>query len=310
MEIGSHGVPGLKAGAGGIVRCRRVPSLRSPVAVLGFGGWGDAAEASSTALTALVDALSAQQFATIDPEDFYDFTQVRPRVYLDSSAVRQLEWPEARFDYRRRQGADNDVVLFRAFEPQLKWGTYTKGILDFFERLGVSSFVTLGSLLADVAHTRPVQLTGFATTEQLRERLQLLGIRASQYQGPTGILGALHDAARRRDLPSASLWAAAPHYIGAATNPTVALALLESLGTFLDWRLDLSALREEAREFQSEVGEIIGRNPQATAYVQQLEQRQDQDDSESTPPMQANEMLMKDLEEFLRRGREKPRGDA
>jgi len=293
-----------------VVRSRRLPSLRAPVAIMAFGGWGDAAEASSTALTALVEELSAQPFATIDPDDYYDFTQVRPRVYLDHSSVRQVEWPEASIAYRRRPKAANDVILFRAFEPHLRWVTYTRGILDFFERMRVSTVFTLGSLLADVPHTRSIQLSGFATTQPLCDRLRLLGVPPSQYEGPTGIVGVIHDAALSRGIPSGSIWAAAPHYISSATNPKVALALLEALGSLMEWPLDLSPLRQEARDFENEVNEIIGRNPQASAYVKQLEDRVDQNVTGDIPPMQSNDMLLQDLEEFLRRGREKPRGDA
>lgn len=294
-----------------VVTYRRLPALRRPIVVMAFGGWGDAAEASSTALSSLVHICDARQFATIDPDEFYDFTHVRPRVYLDRSSVRQLEWPEASISYRRRPSAETDVVMMQAFEPQLRWRTYSQGLFDFFETLQVSGLFTLGSLLADVAHTRPVQLTGFATTRELRNRLQVLGMSASTYEGPTGILGVLHDAARQRDVPSASLWATAPHYIASTTNPKVALALLESLSSLLEWPLDLSQLTEETREFETEVNEIIGRNPQATAYVQQLEVRSDsQAGTEGMQPLQSSESLMQELEEFLRRGREKPRGDA
>lgn len=293
-----------------VVKHRRLPALRSPVAVMAFAGWGDAAEASSTALSSLVDELSARQFAIIDPDLFYDFTQVRPRVYLDESSVRQIEWPDASIAYRRRPKSPNDIVLFRAFEPHLRWNTYVHGILDFFERLQVTTMITLGSLLAEVPHTRSVQTSGFATTPALRDRLRLMEVPLSRYEGPTGIVGVLHDAAHKRDIPSASLWGAAPHYIASATNPKVALALLESLGSLMDWTLDLSVLRQEAREFEHEVNDIIGRNPQALAYVQQLEQKVDRNATDEIPPMQSNEMLMHDLEEFLRRGRGKPRGDA
>jgi predicted ATP-grasp superfamily ATP-dependent carboligase len=294
-----------------VVRCARVPTLKSPIALLSFGGWGDAAQAASTAVTTLNGEWSAQQFATIDPEEFYDFTEVRPRVYLDRSMVREIEWPVATFSYRRRAKADRDVVLFRAFEPQLRWRTYAAGILDFFEKLQVHTMISLGALLADVPHTKSVHLTGFASTEDLQQRLQLAGVAASQYEGPTGIVGVLHDAARRRDIPSASLWAAAPHYIAAAANPKVALALLDTLGSILSWDLDLSTLRQEAKEFQVEVDAIIGRNPEASAYVKRLEERVEEDDGgDSGPPPPASSDLLQDLEEFLRRGREKPRGDA
>lgn len=291
-----------------IVTHRRLPALRAPVAVLAFGGWGDASQASTTALDALVDEWSAQDFASIDPEEFYDFTEVRPRVYLDNSMVRKLEWPLARFSYRRRPKAENDVILFRAFEPQLRWRTYATGIFDFLEKLHVSTVITLGSLLADVPHTRAVHLSGFATGAEMQAKLRLTGIQPSQYEGPTGIVGVLHDAAREREIASASLWAAAPHYIAATTNPKVALALLEAMSKLLDWNLDLSTLKQEAREFQVEVDAIIQRNPEAAAYVQRLEERSS-DGGEPIPPP-STDLLINDLEEFLRRDRDKPRGDA
>jgi proteasome assembly chaperone (PAC2) family protein len=294
-----------------VVKCRRLPSLRTPAAVLAFGGWGDAAEASTTSVSSLVAELSAKEFATIDPEDFYDFTEVRPRVALDEASVRQIEWPEATLSYKKLPKADADIILFQGFEPQLRWKTFTNGLLEFFERLQVSAIYTLGALLADVPHTRTAQLTGFATTAELRERMLVRGIRSSRYEGPTGIVGVLHEASFRRGLPSASLWAAAPHYISSATNPKVALALLEGLTSLMDWSPDLAVAREEARVFEKEVDEILGRNPQAVAYVKQLEERLDRNSPEETPLMPANDMLMHDLEDFLRRGRDnKPRGDA
>lgn len=291
-----------------VVRCRRVPTLRAPIAVLGFGGWGDAAQASTTAVSTLIGEWSAQQFASIDPEDYYDFTEVRPRVYLDDSMVRKLEWPAANFSYRRRPKATNDVVLFQAFEPQLRWRTYADGILDFLEKLHVSAVISLGSLLADVPHTRAVHLTGFATGAEMQAKLRLSGIQPSQYEGPTGIVGVLHDNARVREIPSASLWAAAPHYIAATTNPKVALALLETLKTILGWNLDLSTLRQEAKEFQVDVDSIIERNPDASAYVRRLEERSSDGGEPLAPP--STDILLHDLEDFLRRDRDKPRGDA
>lgn len=283
-----------------VVRCGRLPSLRAPVAVMAFGGWGDAAEASTTAITTLSNEWSAQPFATIESDDFYDFTNVRPRVYLTRDMVREIEWPTGGFSFRRRPKADNDVVLFRAFEPQLRWQRYTSGILDFLERLQVSQMVSLGSLLADVPHTQPVSLSGFATDALLQERLQHAGVSLSRYEGPTGIVGVLHDAAKKRDIPSMSLWAAAPHYIAAATNPRVSVGLLERLASVMDWSLDLSAFRQEASEFDAEVDAVIRANPEATAYVAQLERLAAE--GRSTPsPLPGNDVLIRDLEEFLRR---------
>ena len=279
---------------------------------MSFGGWGDAAEASTTAVAALVREWSAHEFATIDPEEFYDFSEVRPRVYLDNSMVREIEWPVGKFSYKKRAKQPNDAVLFQAPEPQLRWKRYTSGILDFFERLQVSSLVTLGSLLADVPHTLPVQMTGFANNDDLRQRLEQIGIGASRYEGPTGIVGVIHDAARRRDIPSLSLWGAAPHYIAAATNPKVSLALLEAVAKIMDWDLSLDVLREETAEFETEVNSIIRGNPDASAYVRRLEEGASSDiDTGTGPQLPSNDVLIRDLEDFLRRGGdEKSRGDA
>ncbi|HEV3311367.1 MAG TPA: PAC2 family protein [Chloroflexota bacterium] len=292
-----------------IVRCSRMPTLRAPVAIFSFDGWGDAAEASSTAVNTLIGEWDAHTFATIDPEDFYDFSEVRPRVFLDQTMTRDLHWPVGTFSYRRRPKAKNDVVLFRASEPQLRWRSYGDGILEFLEKLNVSAMVSLGSLLADTPHTRPVHVTGFATDEGLRQRLLDLSISLSQYEGPTGIIGVLHDAARRREVPSVSLWAAAPHYIAAATNPKVALTLLETLGLMMDWSLDLGTLRQETRDFEREVDSIIEANPEASAYVRRLEERS-ADDPGIGGPMPTSGSLIQDLEDFLRRGGDTPRGDA
>lgn len=288
-----------------IVEHGRLPALRAPVAVLAFGGWGDAAEASTTALTALANQWSCQSFASIDPDQFYDFTQVRPRVYLTSDMVREIEWPSATFSFRRRPKAENDVIVFRAFEPHLQWKLYTNGLLDFLEQLRVSTIVSMGSVLAEVPHTRPVHLTGFATTPQLQQRLQSSSIRLSPYEGPTGIVGVLHHAAKTRNIPSMSLWAATPHYISATANPTVALALLEHLATTLNWSLDLGSLRQESKDFDVEVDSIIRANPEASTYVTQLEETSDSEDRPSSgEPLPSNDVLLNDLEEFLRRGRE------
>lgn len=293
-----------------VVRHTRLPALRAPIVVMAFGGWGDAAEASSTAATTLANQWNCQSFATIDPDEFYDFTQVRPRVYLSKDMVREIEWPLGTFSFRRRPKAENDVIVFRALEPQLRWQRYSTGILDFLERLHVSMVISLGSLLADVPHTRPVQITGFATTPGLQRKLQAEGVSLSQYEGPTGIVGVLHQAAASRDIPSMSLWAAAPHYISAAANPAVALALLERMAVTLSWSLDLSAFRQEVKEFETEVDAIIQSNPEASAYVSQLEDQASQEPVEGPIALPPNDVLLRDLEEFLRRGPDDGRGET
>ena len=282
-----------------VVQCRRVPALRAPVLVIAYGGWSDAAEAATTAVSTLASIWEARAFATIDPEEYYDFTQVRPRVFLTQDMKRGLEWPATTFKFHRRPKADSDVVLFQAIEPQLRWRQYANGVMDFAQRFDVSMMVCLGALLADVPHTRAVQMSGYATDPQLQARLQHSTVSLSQYQGPTGILGVLHDAAQQRKIPSMSLWAAAPHYISAATNPTVALALLDTLAAMLDWPLDLGEFRHESKQFNAEVNQIIQANPEASAYVSRLEQSTEAGKPTSAP-LPPNDILLHDLEEFLR----------
>ena len=250
-----------------VVSCARIPTLRAPIAVIAFGGWGDGAEAWTIALNTLAAQWQCQEFASIDPDEFYDFTQVRPRVHFTEDMGRDIDWPSSTFSFRKRPKAKNDVVTFTAAEPHLRWKRYSDGIIDFFERLNVSLLVSMGSVLADVPHTRPVQLTGFASDNDLRDKLRASGADLSSYQGPTGMLGVIHAIASKRGIPALSLWGAAPHYISAAANPTVALAMLEGLATTLDWSLDLGGFRNGAKEFQSEVDAIIQANPDATAYV-------------------------------------------
>lgn len=283
-----------------VVQCRRLPALRSPAMVMAFGGWSDAAEAATTAVSTLDQMWDGRHFASIDPEDFYDFTQVRPRVYFTENMNRAIEWPSSWFSYHRHPKQEHDVVLLRSMEPQLRWRTFSEGIMSFAERLNASCIVSLGALLADVPHTRPVQLTGFGTGF-LQGKLRSLGISMSQYEGPTGILGVLYEAATRRGIPAMSLWAAAPHYISTATNPHVSIGLLEGLQQAMGWSLDLSSLRDEARQFTLEVNAIIQANPEASAYVTRLEEAaQSGQPSPGGPP---TEVLLTELEEFLRRRR-------
>jgi proteasome assembly chaperone (PAC2) family protein len=278
-----------------------LPDLRSPVVVAAFAGWNDAGEAATMALNTLETQWNAQEFASIDPDEFYDFTQVRPRVSLDMQMVRVIEWPANTFRFHRAPAQQHDIVLLRGVEPHLRWRRYVGGIMELFERLDVSLLVTLGALLADVPHTQPVQLTGFATDEHLLSRLRAIGVELSRYEGPTGIVGVLHDAAQQRGLPAMSLWAAAPHYIAVAANPTVALALLEGLAQVLDWSFDLSALRQASHQFNQQINAIIAANPEAAAYVARLEQATGE---VNQSPLPSHDVLLRDLEEFLRRRRQ------
>src|SRR5260221_1795122 len=187
------------------------PRLRRPVMVAAFEGWNDAADASSTAARYLRERWEARPFATIDPEDFYDFSTTGPMVRLSDGVTREIVWPETELSAAALPGSQRDIIVMVGTEPQLKWRTYCSEVTGIAAELGVEMVVTLGALLADVAHTRPVRVTGTAADPALVERL---GLQRSAYEGPTGIVGVLHDACTRVNIPSASLWAAVPHYVG------------------------------------------------------------------------------------------------
>jgi proteasome assembly chaperone (PAC2) family protein len=183
-----------------------LPELRRPAFIAAFRGWNDAGEAATLALRQLIDNWSAQPFAAIDPEEFFDFTVARPTIRVTEEGQRDLKWPPNSFFYHRRSDSDTDVVLFLGTEPHLKWRAFTETVLDLFRRLDGSRLMTLGALVAATTHTRPAPITGFATEGDLQRRLEKLTITRTRYEGPTGIVGALHDAFRRAEQPAASLW--------------------------------------------------------------------------------------------------------
>jgi len=285
-----------------------VPSLRSPILITAFAGWNDAAQAATSAVRFLIKEWSAQPFASIDPEELFDFTSTRPHVRLDANDQRELEWPSNRFFYHADPDLERDVVLLLGTEPHLKWQAFTRAVLELAQQCGVSLVISLGALLADTAHSRPVPLTGFATDPGLAERLGRQGITSSRYEGPTGIVGVIHDAFRRQGLPSASLWAAAPHYLGTTPNPKATATLLRTLEGLFSFDLDLRDLDEAAEHFEREVAEVLGSNPEIASYVQELEQRADA--SAEEPPgaedaeLPSGETMVRELEEFLRHRRE------
>ena len=285
-----------------------LPSLRKPTFVVAFRGWNDAGEAATSAVRHLIDSWSAKRFASIDAEEFFDFTVARPMIRLTEEGLRDLRWPPNRFYYHQRTDADSDVVLFLGTEPHLKWRAFTETIRELFIRLEGSRMVTLGALVAATTHRRPLPVTGFATEEELGGRVEGMSITRSRYEGPTGIVGALHDLWRRSELSAASLWVGLPPYLGGATNPRGALALLENLDRLFAFTPDLTALVEESRKFEEQVDEVLAGNDEMRAYMTELERRIDSGISEvGTPDLPAAGDLMGDLENFLRqqRGNEK-----
>jgi proteasome assembly chaperone (PAC2) family protein len=272
------------------------PQLRSPILVCAFAGWNDAAGAATTALTTAAESLDADVVAQIDPEEFFDFQANRPTIRLTEGQTREIEWPGNVLLTATAEGAERDLVLLAGTEPNLRWRTFADGVAETAEGLGVEMVVTLGALIADVAHTLPVPITGLASDEEMVERLDLT---RSNYEGPTGVVGVLHDACRRRGIPSASLWAAVPHYVAAVPNPKAALALLRRLEGLVGVAVEASGLEEESESYESQVSRAVSANPEIEELVERLEEEQNErlDIGEDLP---SGETLARDFERFLR----------
>jgi proteasome assembly chaperone (PAC2) family protein len=281
------------------------PELRSPVLVCAFAGWNDAASAASTALEAVASGLDSQVVARLDPEEFYDFQVNRPTIRLVEGRTRQIDWPANTLIAARAAGAERDLVLMSGVEPNLRWRTYSTAILDAAERLGVEMLVSLGALIADVAHTHPVPITGLATDEDLVERLNL---SRSNYEGPTGIVGVLHDQCRERGISSASLWAAIPHYVAAVPNPKAALALLRRLEGITGIALEASELEDAMERFEGQIDRAVAANPEIQELVQRLESQQE-DELELPQDVPSGDTLARDFQRFLRQRGDEPDKD-
>jgi proteasome assembly chaperone (PAC2) family protein len=281
------------------------PELRSPILVCAFQGWNDAASAATTALEAVAAGLDSQVTARLDPEEFYDFQVNRPTIRLVDGRTRQVDWPANTIVAANAAGAERDLALLSGVEPNLRWRTYSTAILDAAERLGVEMLVSLGALIADVAHTHPVPITGLATDEELVERLNL---SRSNYEGPTGIVGVLHDQCRERGISSASLWAAIPHYVAAVPNPKAALALLRRLEGVTGIALEASELEDAMERFEGQIDRAVAANPEIQELVQRLESQQE-DEVELPPNMPSGDTLARDFQNFLRQRGEEPERD-
>ena len=278
------------------------PELTRPVLITAFRGWNDGGQGASLAGGYLAKTWSAARFAEIEAEGFFDFSSTRPHVSLVDGETRRIEWPENAFYHASIPGLGRDAVLMLGIEPNLRWNTFTGLITGLADDLGVEFVVTLGSLLADVPHTRPAPVTGGATDAELIERL---GLQRSRYEGPTGIVGVLHDACSRAGLPSASLWAAVPHYVSLAPSPRAALALCNRLAEILDTEIDTAELDEAAERYSEQVSEAVASDEETAAYVAELEQRADVIADEDDIP--SGDSLAAELTRFLRE-REKDDG--
>jgi len=277
--------------------------------VTAFGGWIDAGEAATGAMRHLVRQLSASPLASIDPEDFFDFTRVRPVVRLTAEGERVIRWPRSAFWIWQPPEEGTGLLLFRGMEPQRRWRAYATALLDVAERCGVRQIVSLGALLAGLPHTRPPRVTGSSTDPTWQAQLEEWGMyRRPRYEGPTGIASVVLDTARQRGMSFLTLMGQAPHYLQGATNPAVSKALLTSVTRLLGLELDLSAFDGAVEAFGSQCDQAVAQDASIQAYVRQLEQDYDASADEtprSLPDEALNpEQLMQELEDFLRKERE------
>ena len=271
------------------------PTLRAPVLVAAFEGWNDAGEAATFAVRFLADQWGARPFATIDPEEFFDFTSARPVVRLDEGMTREIVWPANQLLAASVPGTNVDVVLLVGTEPQLRWRSFCGEIVDLARELDVRLVVTLGALLAEVPHTRPVSIVGNAYDHDLVERL---GLQHSRYEGPTGIVGVLHDAMGKAGIPSASLWGAVPTYVPGAPSPKAALALIERTAALLEVPVETTELEIASASYERQIDSLVADDDDTAAYVARLED--DADDPDDGDTTIDPDDLIEEVERFLR----------
>jgi proteasome assembly chaperone (PAC2) family protein len=278
------------------VRWDRSPKLRHPALVCSFKGWNDAAESASAALSFASTKWGAERLGAIDPEEFYDFQVTRPTVRLSEGRTREIEWPELVIESASPEGYERDVVFLSGAEPNLRWKGFSATVVAAAQELGVELVVSLGALLADIPHTRPVQVTGIAADPALVERL---GFSEARYEGPTGIVGVLHDACARAGLASASLWAPVPHYVATVPSPKATLALLRRLEELLEVPIDTTELDDAAIEYERRLDEAVASEPEVRALVERLEQQADEQDI-SFRNLPSGDSIAREFERFLK----------
>lgn len=279
---------------------RDPPELRSPVLIASFSGWNDAASAASTALGAVAASLDPELVARIDPEDFFDFQAARPTISVVDGTVEGIEWPENLIVAAEVPGAERDLLLLSGTEPGARWRSFCTTLIEVAEHCGVETVVTFGSLIADVAHTRPVPVTGVASDPEM---LAQLGFEEVAYEGPTGITGVLHHACSERGMSSVGLWAAVPHYAAAVPNPKAALALLRRLEGMVGIALDPGELESATDSFERQVSAAVEANPEIKEMVERLESQQD-DVAEFPQEVPSGDAIARDFQKFLRQQRD------
>lgn len=277
-----------------MIEIEEVPELVSPVLIAAFEGWNDAADAASSVVDHLVKVWHAKVVAAIDPEEFYDFQMNRPIVGTNDAGMRRITWPSTQIFVTRPPGAHRDVILLRGIEPNMRWRQFCAELLAASDALGTELVVTLGALLADTPHTRPVPVSGTATEPEMADRLKL---EQSNYEGPTGIVGVFQDACTQMDIPAVSFWAAVPHYVAQPPCPKATLALLGQIEDLLEISIPLADLPEEARAWERGVDELAEEDEEIGDYVRALEETRDT----AELPEASGEAIAREFERYLKR---------
>lgn len=278
-----------------------IPALRNPIMVMAFSGWNDAGAAATGAVEHLLSAwhnqaddVVPQLIADIESEDFYDFQVNRPHIYVDESKIRNISWPTTQIFGLALPEYSRDLVIVKGTEPSMRWKSFTRELLDLADDLEVSLIIALGSMLADVPHSRPITVSGSSTHQDLAARL---GMEVSRYEGPTGILGIISDGCLRRGIDALSLWAAIPHYASSSPSPKATLSLVNSLEDYLDISIPLADLSEAADEWEKDVTEMAKEDSDVAEYVKALE---DTKDAAELPDV-SGDTIAKEFERYLRR---------
>ena len=263
-------------------------STKDPIMVIAFAGWNDAGGASTWAIRSLIEKTIATEILTFDSEEFYDFSRERPTVHLDGE-TRSLSWPKNTISLSN----DGSLLLMEGVEPQLNWKTFTQNILAEAQKYNVSMIITLGSLLAEVPHSRPVLIHGVSENTEIN---RTYGLQTSSYEGPTGIIGVINQLSTDAGIPNMSFWATVPNYVAGAESPKAALALIEKLKTTLNLSLNTTDLEIASSAYERQINQIIEGDPDTSKYVDELEDNYDAGDYEVASP----EDFVKDVENFLR----------
>ncbi|MGC8480783.1 MAG: PAC2 family protein [Acidimicrobiales bacterium] len=277
---------------------------RSATLIVAFQGWSDAGDAASLALDHLRKQTRAHRVATIDPDEYFDFTVVRPAIQVDRTGVRKLSWPDTRFYLAPQTDSKRDLLFCVGIEPQLRWKHFSRNVIRIAADYGVDKVITLGALASEVPHTRPTRVVGTTSDASLGKHLQM---EPSRYEGPTGILGVLQSAFQTRHIPSISLWANVPHYVAQTPSPKAALALVQRTSALLERSIDVASLERASREYVNQIDELIANDDEILSYVSQLESESfetelDEDFPESNEPLEfaSGDELAVEAERFLR----------